>query len=70
MPFIADAQDELGVTHYQQWTDHITNENLLSKLGITKCIVVGAMYEWLGHVCRINDSQQPKFRIFNDKRTD
>ena len=27
------------------------------------------MYEWLGHVFQINDSQQPKFRIFNDKRS-
>ena len=59
----------LGVTRHQQWTEHLTNETLLNKFGMSdslKSMLMERPMRWLGHVCRMDDNQQPKRLLFGE----
>ena len=59
----------MGVTHHQQWTEHITNESLLKDFGIPEClraVLMERRMRWLSHLCWMSDTRQPKKLLFGE----
>ena len=53
----------LGVSRYQQWTEHITTTQMNEEFGIPGSIqeiMMKCQLRWLGHVARMNADRMPK----------
>ena len=52
----------LGVSRYQQWTEHITTTQMNEEFGIPGSIqeIMKHRLHWLGHVARMNADRMPK----------
>jgi len=59
----------LEVTCYQQWTGHVSNNTLLREFKMSdslKCMLMERHMRWIGHVCRMDVSRQPKKLLFGE----
>jgi len=59
----------LGVTSYQQWTGHVSNNALLREFGMSdglKHMLMERHMRWLGHVCRMDATRQPHKLLFRE----
>ena len=59
----------LGVTHRQQRIEYLTNKTLLNKFGMSdrlSCLLMERCMRLLGHVCRMDNDQQPKRLLFGE----
>ena len=62
----------MGVSRHQQWTENISNHELLRKFGRNcglSCTVRERCMKWLGQsclICRVDDYRQPKKILFGE----